>query len=354
MPTTLAALAQLVGGTVVGDGSVEIAGAATLDDATQHDITLFDRLPKAKLLATLASRAVVLPRDFPLEGLSKPALLVDDAHAAFAAIVTHFRPPRVRPRIGASPHAWIDPAARLAADVDVHPGATIEADVEIGSGSTIHSGARIMAGCKLGQNVTVFPNAVLYENTVVGDRSIVHAGAVLGCHGFGYRFVEGTHAPTAQLGWVEIGRDVEIGAGSTVDRGTYGPTVIQDGTKIDNLVMIAHNCHLGKHNMICSQVGIAGSTSTGDYVVMAGQVGVRDHVHIGTGAVLGAMAGVSNDVKPGARMFGIPATPEREQKLLFATISKLPQMRKQLRALQQRVNELDRDDDSSTASQHAA
>ncbi len=139
---------------------------------------------------------------------------------------------------------------------------------------------------------------------------------------------------------MEIGSDVEIGACSTVDRGTYGPTVIGDGTKIDNLVMIAHNCRIGRHNMICSQVGIAGSTTTGDFVVMAGQVGVRDHVRIGEGAVLGAKAGVSNDIPAGAHVFGAPAIREREQKLQFAAISKLPEMRKQLRALQRIVDSL--------------
>ena len=132
----------------------------------------------------------------------------------------------------------------------------------------------------------------------------IHAGVVLGCHGFGYRVFEGSNLPAAQLGYVEVGADCEIGAGTTIDRGTYGPTIIGDGTKIDNLVMIAHNCRIGKHNMICSQVGVAGSTITGDYVVMAGQVGVRDHVRIGDGAILGAKAGVSHDVPADAHMFG--------------------------------------------------
>jgi UDP-3-O-[3-hydroxymyristoyl] glucosamine N-acyltransferase len=139
---------------------------------------------------------------------------------------------------------------------------------------------------------------------------------------------------------VILGADVEIGAGSTIDRGTYGPTVIGEGTKIDDLVMVAHNCRIGRHNMLCSQVGVAGSTTTGDYVVMAGQVGVRDHVHIGDRAVLGAKAGVSNDVPEGARIFGIPATPERDQKLKQAAFSKLPEMRKQLKMLQRIVDKL--------------
>ena len=165
--------------------------------------------------------------------------------------------------------------------MDVYPFATIGDDVTIGAGSTIHSGVHIMAGSRIGEDVTIFPNAVLYENTVVGARCLIHAGAVLGAYGFGYEQVDGRHQLSAQLGNVELGADVEVGAGTTIDRGTYGPTVIGEGTKIDDQVMVAHNCRIGRHNMLCSQVGIAGSTTTGDYVVMAGQVGVRDHVNIG-------------------------------------------------------------------------
>jgi UDP-3-O-[3-hydroxymyristoyl] glucosamine N-acyltransferase len=230
--------------------------------------------------------------------------------------------------------------ARLGDDVHIEPGAFIGDEVVIGDRVTIHSGARIMARCHVADDVTIFPNAVLYEDTVVGPRSIIHAGAVIGAYGFGYKFVNGRHQLSQQLGYVELGADVEVGANSTIDRGTYSATIVGEGTKIDNLVMIAHNCRIGRHNMICSQVGIAGSTTTGDYVVMAGQVGVRDHVHIGQGAVLGAMAGVANDVPDGAHMLGAPAVPEREQKLMFATMAKLPEMRKQLKQLQRQVDAL--------------
>ena len=188
--------------------------------------------------------------------------------------------------------------------------------------------------------MTIYPNAVLYENTIVGDRSVIHAGAVIGAFGFGYKMVGGQYQLSAQLGYVEIGCDVEIGACSTVDRGTYSATIIGDGTKIDNQVMIAHNCHIGRHNMICSQVGIAGSTTTGDYVVMAGQVGVRDHVHIGERAVLGAQSGVANDVPEGAHMLGAPAVPLRQQKVQFAHLSRLPEMRQQIKELQRLVEAL--------------
>ena len=298
------------------------------------DITLLDAVDKAHLLSRCTAGAVVVPRGY--EPGDRPAIQVDDVHAAFAKIVNFFRPATTKQSVGVSAKAIVSSTAEIASTAQVHPGATIGDDVEIGSGSIIHSGAHILSGCRIGENVTIFPGAVLYENTRVGPRCIIHSGAILGAYGFGYKLVDGRHVLSSQLGLVELGPDVEVGAGSTIDRGTYGATFIGEGTKIDNLVMIAHNCRIGRHNLICSQVGVAGSTTTGDYVVMAGQVGVRDHVHIGTGAVLGAKAGVSGDVRDGARMLGTPAVPEREQKLLFATISKLPEMRKQLKELQQR------------------
>jgi len=265
---------------------------------------------------------------------------VDDVHQAFAVIVARFRPSRGVRRMGISPHAVISPTATLGKDVDVHALATVGDDVEIGRGATIHSGVHVMAGSKVGPDVTIYPNAVLYENTIVGPRCVIHAGAVLGAWGFGYCFEEGRHQLSPQLGNVILEADVEVGAGTTVDRGTYGPTIIGEGTKIDNLVMVAHNCRIGRHNMLCAQVGIAGSTTTGDYVVMAGQAGVRDHVHVGSRAMLGAKAGVMHDVPDGARVVGIPATPEREQMVKQAVFSRLPEMRQQLKKLQRTVDQL--------------
>ena len=207
-----------------------------------------------------------------------------------------FRPPRKTRRIGVSSKATISAAAHLGSDVDVHAGATVADDVEIGEGSTIHAGVHIMAGCKIGEHVTIYPNAVLYEDTIVGPRSVIHAGAVIGAHGFGYKLVDGRHELASQFGWVELGADVEVGAGSTIDRGTYGPTVVGEGTKIDNLVMVAHNCRIGRHNMLCSQVGIAGSTTTGRlrrHGRPGGRARPRTHRR---GAVLGAMSGITADV----------------------------------------------------------
>ncbi len=348
MATSLSALAELVGGRIVGDGSLLIEDAATLRDAGPGEITLVDTKEKAQRLANSPARAVVAPLDFAPEGRS--AIQVADVHRAFTAIVCHFRPPRATTRRGISPAAHVSSTARIAADVEIGPGATIGDEVEIGAGSTIHAGANILAGCKLADQVTVFPGAVLYENTIVGPRCVIHAAAILGSYGFGYKVVNGRHVLSAQLGHVELEADVEVGAASTIDRGTYGPTVIGEGTKIDNLVQVAHNCRIGRHNLICSQVGVAGSTTTGDYVVMAGQVGVRDHVHIGARAVLGAKAGVANDVPEGVHMLGSPAIPEREQKVQFAILSKLPELRKQIKELQRTVDALSKADGASDRS----
>ena len=338
MQATLAELATLVNGNLIGDGDLVIGGAAPLRDAAPGEITLIDGVEKSQSLALCRASAVVAPRSFTPVGV--PAIQVDNIHEAFSRIVNRFRPPRTEPRVGVSPLAYVSRSAKLAANVDVHPFATIGDDVEIGAAATIHSGARIMAGSKIGEGVTVFPNAVLYEDTIVGPRCVIHACAVLGAYGFGYSFADGCHRLSAQLGNVVLGADVEVGAGTTIDRGTYGPTVIGEGTKIDDQVMVAHNCRIGRHNLLCSQVGIAGSTTTGDFVVMAGQVGVRDHVRIGDRATLGAMAGVINDVPAGARVVGIPATPEREQMVKQAALAKLPEMRKQLKALQATVDKL--------------
>ncbi len=338
MQATLAELAALVDGRLSGDGSLAISGAASLADARPGEITLIDRPERIEALAGSRAAAVVAPRgDLAIR---LPMIQVEDVHQAFAEIVSRFRPPRARKRVGISPEAVVSPTATIAEDVDIHPLATIGDEVQIGRGTIIHSGARIMAGTRIGEGVTIFPNAVLYEDTVVGPRCVIHACAVLGAYGFGYSSSDGRHRLSAQLGNVILEAEVEIGAGTTIDRGTYGPTLIGEGTKIDNQVMIAHNCRIGRHNVLCAQVGIAGSTTTGDYVVMAGQVGVRDHVHIGDRAVLMARAGVINDVPDGAHMVGIPATPEREQMIKQAALTKLPEMRRQLKQLQAAVEKL--------------
>jgi UDP-3-O-[3-hydroxymyristoyl] glucosamine N-acyltransferase len=341
MAHTLRELAELVGGRLTGDGDLPIRGAAILRDALPGDITLADKPQWGELLAASRATAVVVPAQFEPAGISY--ITVDDVHAvhaAFARIVACFRPRRERQPVGVSPAAHVSPTARLGRGVDVYPGAFIGDDVEIGDGSLIHTGAVVLEGCRLGRDARIFPNVVLYEHTILGDRVIVHSGAILGAYGFGYEKVDGRHKLCAQLGNVEIGDDVEIGAGATIDRGTYGPTVIGEGTKLDDQVMVGHNCRIGRHNLLCSQVGIAGSCTTGDYVVMAGQVGVGDHINVGDDVTIGAQAGVMDDIPADRTMLGSPAMPLREQMVIFASLSKLPELRKQVRELQRLVDEL--------------
>jgi len=342
--TTLGQLAELVGGRLQGDSQLAIHGAEVLGEVANGEITLIDHVDRLKHLTTTQASAAVLPEKLVAAGgndpISKPAIVVADVHAAFAAIVSHFRPQRERAAIGISPRAIVSATARCGNHVNIHPGAYVGDDCQIGDGTTILPGAQILPGCQIGCNVMIGPAAVLYENTIVGDRTIINGNATIGAYGFGYSHVDGKHVLSAQLGYVRIGCDVEIGAGTTIDRGTYGATSIGDGTKIDNQVQIAHNCRIGKHNLLCAQVGIAGSTSTGDYVVMGGQAGIRDHVHIGTGAKLSAMAGVTNDVPNGAVMMGIPATPERDQKAQLVALFKLPEMRQEFKTLRRAVADL--------------
>lgn len=337
MNLTLAAIADLVQGELHGDAQLLITGAATLSAARSNEISLADHVKQARNLANSAAAAVVVPRDFTPD---RPHIKVANVHAAFATIVQKFRPQRARRTLGISPSASISASAKLSAGVEIHPLAYIGDDVEIGAGAIIHSGVRILEGCRIGAGTIIFPNAVLYENTIVGERCLIHAGVVLGGYGFGYSTADGQHLLSAQLGWVEIGNDVDIGSCSAIDRGTYGPTTIGDGTKIDDQVMIAHNCRIGKHNLICSQCGLAGSSSTGDYVVLAGQAGLRDHIHVGDHCVVGAKSGVMNDVEPKSYVLGIPATDERHQMSCIAAVHRLPGFRQQIAQLQKQVNAL--------------
>jgi UDP-3-O-[3-hydroxymyristoyl] glucosamine N-acyltransferase len=361
---TLGQLAELVGGRVHGDSQLAIIGAAVLGEVVAGEITLVDHVDRLKRLNATQASAVVLAEKIEGEFLAtddgsarKAAIVVTDVHTAFGAIICHFRPQRIREAIGISPRAIVSQSARCGKNVNIHPGATIGDDCEIGDGTTILPGAQILPGCQIGRDVLIGPGVMFYENTVVGDRAIIHGGAVIGAYGFGYTHVAGQHVLSAQLGYVRIGNDVEIGAASTIDRGTYGATSIGDGTKIDNMVQIAHNCRIGKHNIICAQVGIAGSSSTGDYVVIGGQAGLRDHVHIGNGARLGAMAGITNNVPDGAVMLGVPATPEREQKLQLAALFKLPEMRQEFKVMRRAVGDLQKaisGDQSPSKSDQAA
>jgi UDP-3-O-[3-hydroxymyristoyl] glucosamine N-acyltransferase len=238
---------------------------------------------------------------------------------------------------GVHPSATIHPSAKVDRETFIDAGVSIDADCSVGPGCHLHRGVTLMPGCKVGRDCQLFPGVVLYPGTILGDRVVLHANTVIGAHGFGYKLVHGKHVPTSQLGWVEIEEDVEVGANCAIDRGTYGVTRIGMGTKIDNLVQIAHNCTIGKHNLICSQVGIAGSSSTGDYVVLAGQVGLKDHIHIGDRTQIAAQSGVAGDIEPDQVLLGSPAGPIYQQAQVYAAMGKLPEMRKAIRKIENQL-----------------
>jgi UDP-3-O-[3-hydroxymyristoyl] glucosamine N-acyltransferase len=328
MRVSLHELAARVGGQISGNGDRFPNAARPLHDAGPDDLTLVESEKYRSAGLNNPAGAVVAPVGLLLPG--KDVIHCTDPLAAFTAIVQflHGRPDAAP--AGIHPSAVIAPTARVALDVELGP------NVVIGAGSTIAAGCRLGAGvvvgrdCTLGAGCVLFPQVVLYDGTVLGQRVRIHANSVLGADGFGYRFANGRHEKLAQLGSVEIGDDVEIGACVTIDRGTFGPTRIGTGTKIDNLVQVGHNCQVGAHNLFVSQMGIAGSSSTGNFVIVAGQVGIVDHVHLGDGVMIGAQAGVTKDVPAGQKMLGSPATPVREQQRILMTLEKLPEMRKQL------------------------
>lgn len=359
---SLAELADLVGGRLVGDETVMISAALPLQDAGPGCLTLADSPKQLARVQQSPAAAVLVPAD--LRDCGKPLLIVNDLHAAFQTIIHALRPHRtpqvshVDPTANVHPSATIGQGVRIGAGTHVGPGATIGDGCSIGDDCRLHAGVHLLPGCHLGAGCELYPNVVLYEETRLGQRVLIHASAILGAFGFGYKTRDGAHHRTAQLGWVEVADDVEIGAGTTIDRGTYGPTRIGAGSKLDNQVQIGHNCHIGRHNLICAQVGIAGSCSTGDYVVMAGQVGMADHIHLADRVTIGAQAGVMQDVPAGMIMFGSPASPSKQKMQEVAIASRLPEMRRELKQMKRQLAALSQqvaaEQEAETASNHSA
>ncbi len=336
MSTTVRELAAWVGGEVIGDGDLPIAAARPLSEAGPGDLTFVETDRHFAAWESSLASAAIVPTSVPVNG--KPLIRVADPLGAFATIVLALRGSTTSTHTGhIDTTALIHPTAKLGSDVTVGPYAIIGPGAVIGARCQLHPGVQVGRNCRLGDDVTLYPRVVLYDDCVLGDRVIVHANAVIGADGFGYRTHMGKHLKVPQLGTVEIGNDVEIGAGTTVDRGTFGPTRIGEGTKIDNLVMIGHNCQVGRHNLIVSQVGLAGSVTTGDYVVMAGQVGIADHLTIGDRVVLAAQTGVASHVPSGVTMFGTPARPIGETKRIVIASAKLPEVLKDLRRIKEKL-----------------
>lgn len=339
---TLGELGRLVDGQVRGATDLRIEHALPLQDVTADAcITLVDKPGSVEALLNSRAIAAVVPLGFPSAPV--PTIEVTHPHAAFERIIEHLRPAAVMRHRGVHIHALIDPSATIGENCVIKAGASVGPGSVVGARTVIHMGVHVMSGCVVGEDCELFPGVVLYANTRIGNRCVVHSGSVLGAYGFGYRSANGRHERSAQAGWVEVGDDVELGACVTIDRGTYGATRIGEGTKIDNHVMIGHNCQIGRHNLLCAQVGIAGSSSTGDYVVLAGQVGLKDHIHLGDRVMVAAKSGVMNDIPAGEVWSGSPALPSKRYMQRVAASNRLPELRDEVRKLERESEQMRRE-----------
>jgi len=305
-----------------------IGNIAPLDTARPSDISFLDSAKYIGALAgTAAGALLVAPRFAAAAPRGLAVIETQHPYAAFVAVARKLFPNALRPTSlfgtnGRSTAAQIHPTARLEAGVTVDPMAVIGPRAEIGSGTLIGAGAIIGPDVRIGRDCAIAAGATVIH-ALVGDRVIVHPGARIGQDGFGYLPSPQGHQKIPQTRRVIIQDDVEIGANTTIDRGATRDTVIGEGTKIDNLVQIGHNCSIGRHCLIVSQVGISGSVTVGDFVMLGGQVGVADHITIGAGAMIGARAGIMSDVPPGGRWAGYPAVPAIEWKRGVATLRRL-------------------------------
>lgn len=338
---TVAQLAEICGGVLDGDPARSITGANALEIATASDLS-FAATGKA-LAAAVRSHAgcLLVPVSFDLKG-SWAVIKVPEPRAAFAHALTMLYPRR-RPPAGIHPTAVIAPTARVAADCYVGAHASIGEDTQIGDASTIGNSCVIGDRVVIGADATLHPNVTVYNDVRIGARVILHAGCVIGADGFGFTLSGDRYEKFPQVGTVEIGDDVEIGANSCVDRAALGATVIGNGTKLDNLVHVAHNCSIGRHVVIAAQTGFSGSVTVGDYAVIGGQAGIGEKASIEAKAIVGGKSGVltSQIVRAGEPVWGIPARPLRKHLKGLANIQKLPELKAQVLELRQRVAELE-------------
>jgi len=337
---TLGDLAVLVGGRVTGDPDTVITGIAGVHDARSGHITFVANRKYAHLLPECRASAVVVGED--VESAPLPAIRVKNPDMAFAAIVNAFAPePPNIPR-GIHPTAIIGRGVTVGADVAIQAYSVIEEGASIGDGTIIYPHVYVGHFAVVGAGCRIYPQVVIRERCTVGSNCIIHSGTVIGSDGFGFSKVSGVHQKIPQIGIVEVEDDVEIGANVAIDRARFGRTKIGRGTKIDNLVQIAHNVEIGPNSLIIAQAGIAGSTRTGHDVILAGQSGVDGHRTIGDNVVVAAKAGVTRDIPSNLFVSGFPAQDHASELKLQATIRKLPAIIEHLKALEKRVAEIEK------------
>ena len=330
-------LVENIGGTLEGDGNIEIQGVAGIREAASDQVSFLSNPKYSSLAAGTQAAAVIVSNDWKEEC---PAALirVKDPDAAFAQAAALFYTPVPAPEPGVHPSAVVADDVELGDGVSVGPLCVIEPGAKIGAKSVIS------AQCYIGRQVTIGTDSFLYpqvsvrESVIIGDRTIIHNGTVLGSDGFGYSVDDkAIRTKIPQIGIVQVGSDVEIGANVTVDRARFGKTTIGNGTKIDNLVQIAHNVTIGENAVIIAQVALAGSCSIGDRTIIAGQSAVAGHVHVGSDVVIAGKTGVTKDVEPGQYLMGMPAVSAAQYKRNLASVALLPKLKKRLAALEKEV-----------------
>ena len=337
MASTAAQIAEHLHGSVVGDGSVRLTGLAPAEHARPGELTFAENATYFAAAERSQASAILVSEGFV--SASKVLIQVANPRVALARVLPLFFPPEEHPS-GIHPSAVIAESAQVHETAHIGPNCVLGARVRVGARSVLMGGNHLRADCQLGEDVCLFPNVVLYRRTHLGHRVIIHAGTVIGSDGFGYVLDEGRHRKVLQLGNVVIHDDVEIGANAAIDRATFGSTVIGQGTRIDNLVHVAHNVVIGRHCLILGQAGFAGSTTLGDYVVVASQSGIADHLKLGNQSVVGAKSGVMRDVPDGGRVLGTPASPDRQAKRQMIALQQLPELIRRTRELEKQVEEL--------------
>ena len=307
---TLGEIVDFVGGTFHGPRETRVEGVAPLSEATERQISFLHNPKYAPQLATTRAAAILLMPHH--SGDDARWIRVDDPYFAMAQVVAKWFDARPKPPLGVSPLASVASSAKLGKNVRVGAFTSIGDNAVIGDDVTIYSHVAIEEGVAIGDGSIVYPHVSIYYASRIGKRCILHSGVVIGSDGYGFATHGGRHQKIPQVGIVRIEDDVEIGAGSTIDRAALGETVIGEGTKIDNLVQVGHNVKVGKHCFLVAQVGIAGSTEIGDYVAVAGQSGFAGHLKIGNRVQVAAKSAVLEDVADGEKVMGIPAVPFRE------------------------------------------
>lgn len=339
-PLSVSEVAALVGGRAVGDAAVVVESVSEVGAAGPKDVASFHNMKYAAEAAASKAGCLLVPPQAEAAACAAPArVVVADPQAAFARLLGLIADGRPKAAPGVSSRASVHPGAVLGAGVSVGDFAVVEAGARIGDGTTIMAQCYVGAGARVGKDCLLYPQVVLREDCELGDRVVVHSGAVIGADGFGFTTDRrtGRHSKIPQVGDVVIKDDVEIGANVAIDRATLGSTVVESGTKIDNLVQLAHNVRVGRDCFVVSQTGIAGSTTVGNNVILAGQAGVAGHLAIGDGAVITAQTGVMSDVPPKTVLFGSPGRPHREAFKLQALYGRLPELMERLKALEKKL-----------------